>query len=610
MAAWAKTATAMQAAARRYVARRAARAMAAIAAAEAEAREALREYASCVALLSRGRDLGASRVGPSSHLTVGASRLNLSSGLSLGASRSDLGASHSNLGLPGADGGDAAAHLHAAQCALEQLAALWRDGGEALAACLPEEAYIRLQVRNTALEDAVAEAVEMEEAREREAARAEQAAREEEAARAEEQARIEEIARLEEEARGKEKARLEEEARVVARAAAEAEAAARTAAEMAKAARRDAQSANAATARAKVARQGEEDVGVGGVGEALRGSGAGQQGFDASPAGATGAANAPAGSLAPPTRAQDGIGPVGLPQRSAASDHPEIAPAVSPYAPPSALPAAPFFAPPAALSAAAPTTVPRACDAFRVDLAAAAFGTCVCGEPRASHEENALRRPAANGAPFGTPLDGPPSVMPSNGTPLAPGCARTPIAPPPASPAGFCPSPASILHRRVGGALSTRIGMLHQHSGPSAADTPPALHLNQASPSDAARVGKENGALPSLIIITRGCMPMGRGVPGGLPATGCDHFRIDLASSSFGKCICGRPKAEHAPAALLGGRRRGSSRKIAELSRRLEAEAHPALTERCVCPHTAPSLANGSRNLSHCTEKLPLPCYL
>jgi len=65
---------------------------------------------------------------------------------------------------------------------------------------------------------------------------------------------------------------------------------------------------------------------------------------------------------------------------------------------------------------------------------------------------------------------------------------------------------------------------------------------------------------------------------GGAP--GCDQFRIDLASSSFGRCVCGRSKTEHSPSALLGGWRRGSSRKIAELSRRLEAEAQPALAEQ------------------------------
>jgi hypothetical protein len=118
----------MQAVARRYVARRAGKALAAIAAAEAAAREALRAYAATVALLSQGSDLGAS-------------------GSDLGASGSDLGASGSDLGASGQNhGGGARAHLRAASRALEQLAALWRDGGEAVAACLPEEAYTRLQV--------------------------------------------------------------------------------------------------------------------------------------------------------------------------------------------------------------------------------------------------------------------------------------------------------------------------------------------------------------------------------------------------------------------------------------------------------------------------------
>jgi len=143
LAAWAGAVTGIQAVARRYIACRAVRALAAIAAADAAAREALRAYAASISahnLPTPGGDLNAASLSSLPSLSPPS--------LPLPSIRGGPAAPRPDLGAPRAAMGGGCAHLDAARSSLEQLAVLWRDGGEALAACLPQEAYTRLQMRN------------------------------------------------------------------------------------------------------------------------------------------------------------------------------------------------------------------------------------------------------------------------------------------------------------------------------------------------------------------------------------------------------------------------------------------------------------------------------
>ena len=144
-------------------------------------------------------------------------------------------------------------------------------------------------------------------------------------------------------------------------------------------------------------------------------------------------------------------------------------------------------------------------------MAAATFGECVCGWPKAAHgakkpaAAKPKPKPAAPPAPTPAPKPTPPPAPKAAVPPPAPKAATTtPVAPPPASKAAV-PPPA----------------MMKRQSTDAWSNEPP-VPVTKSAPS------AESGP--------------------------CSQYRVDLTGAVFGQCKCGYAKAEHAPSAFGRGK--------------------------------------------------------
>lgn len=79
----------------------------------------------------------------------------------------------------------------------------------------------------------------------------------------------------------------------------------------------------------------------------------------------------------------------------------------------------------------------------------------------------------------------------------------------------------------------------------------------------------------------------------------CKRYRVNLASSNFGECMCGRPKAEHSPEALAENADAGS---MAGNTRRDSKELRSTFVqkEKADCPKFEPNLETGAYGECKC----------
>eukprot|EP00967_Tisochrysis_lutea_P011088 scaffold12578_cov30-Tisochrysis_lutea.AAC.7 len=240
------------------------------------------------------------------------------------------------------------------------------------------------------------------------------------------------------------------------------------------------------------------------------------------------------------------------------------------------------------------------CTAFRLDLTASGFGVCKCGAPRAEHTEGARHRPPI-GAALGTLAICKPINVPEGCLDIVKTSHRHAGDPYEET---FRPNRIEGVDPGEGGdgkdaaeedkQPEKAISISDARDKENGSLAPMRSASRQQSNDGRTGIGKVLGSATARLFGARSRTTGGDGDRSTVGHCSCTEYRVDIASTSFGMCVCGAAKNLHTPAALLGGARRGSSRKIAELSRRLEAEAMPALAERyaqrMVVPASPPPL--------------------